>query len=251
MAQAKSVVDTIARCFDNGTYSDLTIKCHYRSWKVHRVVVCSQSTVLHAACMTGFKVIIQERSSFSSKSDPTQEQYTGVIDLDDDDPVAVEILLKYFYTGKYNEPIDEMKELRQQLQVQVLTYNLADKYDVLALMGLAAKRFKSTLNDGPTTVEYLSVISDVYAIPTSTNSLRVTATEHARANFRDMIQSDDSEVLRTTLQDIPEFAFDVLQLFANAPLIGRCYTCGPNQSAEPLQARCIKCSRGGISLTHY
>jgi hypothetical protein len=52
---------------------------------------------------------------FCSKSDPIQEQYTGVVDLENDDPVAVEILLKYFYTGKYNEPIDEMKELRQQL----------------------------------------------------------------------------------------------------------------------------------------
>lgn len=144
-----------------------------------------------------------------------------------------------------------MKEIRQQLQVQVLTYNLADKYDVLALMGLAGKKFKSTLNEGPTPVEYLSVISDVYTIPTSTNSLRVIATEYARAKFRDMLQSADSEILRATLQDIPEFAFDVLQLFANAPLTGRCHSCGPNQSAEALQARCINCGKGGISLTYH
>ena len=63
-----------------------------------------------------------------------------------------------------------------------------------------------------------------------------------------MMQSPDLEMLRATLQDVPEFAFDVLQLFVNAPLTGRCYSCGPNQAAEALQARCIKCGKGGISL---
>jgi hypothetical protein len=157
-------------------------------------------------------------------------------------------MLKYFYTGKYNEPINESKELRLQLQVQVLTYNLADKYDVPTLMGLAGKRFKSTLGEGPTPEEYLSVVSDVYTIPTSTNALRAIAVEYARMKFRDMMQSADLEILRATLQDVPEFAFDVLQLFANAPLTGHCHSCGPNQSAEALQARCINCGKGGIRL---
>jgi hypothetical protein len=160
-------------------------------------------------------------------------------------------MLKYFYTGKYNEPINEIKELRPKLQVQVLTYNLADKYDVPALIGLAGKRFKSTLNEGPIPEEYLSVVSDVYTILTSTNALRAIAAEYARAKFRDMMQSADPEILRATLQDIPEFAFDILQLFANSPLTGHCHSCGPNQSAEALQARCIKCGKGGISLTNY
>jgi hypothetical protein len=157
-------------------------------------------------------------------------------------------MLKYFYTGKYNEPINESKELRLQLQFQVLTYNLADKYDVPTLMGLAGKRFKSTLGEGPTPEEYLSVVSDVYTIPTSTNALRAIAVEYARMKFRDMMQSADLEILRATLQDAPEFAFDVLQLFVNAPLRGHCHSCGPNQSAEALQARCINCGKGGIRL---
>ncbi|KAK0113072.1 hypothetical protein ONS95_014778 [Cadophora gregata] len=179
-----------------------------------------------------------------------KEAHTGVIDLDDDDPVAVEIMLKYFYTGKYNEPINESKELHLQLQAQVLTYTLADKYDIPTLMGLAEKRFKSTLDQGPTPEEYLSVVSDVYTVPTPTNALRAIAVEYARIKFRDMMQSADLEFLRALLQDVPEFAFDVLQLFVNAPLRGRCFSCGPNQNAEALQARCLNCGKGGISLTH-
>jgi len=30
-----------------------------------------------------------------------KEAHTGVVDLDGDDPIPVEIMLKYFYTGKY------------------------------------------------------------------------------------------------------------------------------------------------------
>jgi hypothetical protein len=101
-------------------------------------------------------------------------------------------------------------------------------------MGLTGKRFKSTLNKGLTTKEYLSVVSDVYTIPTLTNVLRAIVTEYAKAKFRDIIQSADLEILRATLLDIPEFAFDVLRLFANASLTGYCYSCGLNQSAEAL-----------------
>lgn len=160
-------------------------------------------------------------------------------------------MLKYFYTGKYNEPLDESEELHLKLQVQVLTYNLADKYDVPTLMGLAEKRFKASLGAGPTTEEYLSVVADVYTIPTPTNALRAIAVEYARKEFRNMMQGPDVELLRATLQDVPEFAFDLLQLFANAPLTGHCHNCGPNQPAEALQARCIKCGKGGISLTRW
>ncbi|KAH6715823.1 hypothetical protein BKA61DRAFT_334093 [Leptodontidium sp. MPI-SDFR-AT-0119] len=231
MPQAESVLDSIARCFDTEDYSDLTVKCRDRSWKVHRLIVCSQSKVLHAACTAGFK-----------------EAYTGIIDLDDDDPAPVEVMLKYFYTGKYNEPINESGDLHLRLQVQVLTYNLADKYDVPTLMGLVEKRFKATLGVGPTTAEFLSTVADVYTIPTSSNALRATAATYARIEFRDMMQGPDLEILRATLQDVPEFAFDVLQLFANTPLIGRCHSCGPNQAAEALQARCIKCGKGGMQV---
>jgi len=159
-------------------------------------------------------------------------------------------MLKYFYTGKYNEPVHESKEMRLQLRAQVLTYNLADKYDIPTLMRLAENGFRSTLDQGPTPEEYLSVVSDVYTVPAPTNALRVVAVEYARDKFRDMMQSADLGILRAMLQDVPEFVLDVLQLFVNAPLRGRCFSCGPNQNAEAHQARCLNCGKGGISLTH-
>lgn len=179
-----------------------------------------------------------------------QEAYTGIIDLDDDNPIPVEVMLKYFYTGEYNEPINENEGPGLQLQVQVLTYNLADKYDVPTLMGLAEKRFKTTIDSGPAIQDFLFMVADVYAIPTSTNALRAIAVNYARKEIQAMMQSPSLEILRATIQDVPEFAFDVLQLFVNAPLRGYCHSCGPNQAAEAVQARCSQCGRGVISLTH-
>jgi hypothetical protein len=166
----------------------------------------------------------------------------------------VEITLKYFYTGIYSDPkinnktTIDIEKLRSPLQMQVLTYICADKYDVPQLMDLAGKKFKSTFNRNPkpTPEEYLSVVSDVYTIPSSANTLRTIAVEYARVKIRDMMQSADGESMRATLEAVPEFSFDVLQHFANAPLMGQCLSCGPNQSAELLQARCLKCGKGGV-----
>ncbi|KAM0127186.1 hypothetical protein ACHAO1_009666 [Botrytis cinerea] len=230
MYEAQSVVDAITRCFDDGTYSDLIIKCRNRSWNVHRLIVCSQSKVLHAACMTGFK-----------------EADTGVIELNDDDPVSVEIMLKYFYTGTYDEQIIEGKELCLNLKVQVLTYNLADKYDLFNLIGLLKRKFESTFNAGSALKEFLSIVSNIYVILISTNILKPIIIEYARRRFRSIIQSNDSEILQATIQNIPDFAFDILQLFINDPLRDHYYNCNSNKSAEVLQARCLGYGKGGVS----
>ena len=169
--------------------------------------------------------------------------------MEDDDPKSVEIMLGYLYTGQYNKSLDENEELRRQLLIQALTYNLADKYDIPALMELAKKRFKATLSRTPTLGEYLSIVSDVYTMPAPTNNLRAITSEYARLKLREMMQgSENHEDLRAALEDVPDFAFDVLQLFIKDPLRGRCSSCGPNIGAEALQARCKSCGKGGISL---
>ncbi|KAH7403063.1 BTB/POZ protein [Cadophora sp. MPI-SDFR-AT-0126] len=232
MPKAPSLIEIITRCFDDDTYSDLTITCRDRSWKVHRVVVCPQSRVLNAACMTGFK-----------------EAQTGIVDLDDDDPAAVETMLRFFYTGKYIEPANESGEIRFEIRIAILIYILADKYDVSALMDLAEKSFKRLLSVSLTEEDYLSAVSDVYTLPLPTNALKAITVEHARRKFRGMLQGSKSDLVQNALLQIPEFAVDVILVFVNTPLRGRCYSCGPDQTAEALQARCVKCGKGGISLT--
>jgi hypothetical protein len=159
-------------------------------------------------------------------------------------------MLNYFYTGTYNRSINENEELYPQLQVQVLTYNLADKYNVSGLMELAKGRFKSSLAKRPTVEEFLSVVSDVYTVPMPTNALRAVTVEYARMNLREMMLGvENLEILRATMHDVPEFTFDVLQLFAKEPLRGCCPECRQTKSAEALQVRCNSCGKGGVSIS--
>jgi hypothetical protein len=42
--------------YDTGKYTDMTVKCQGKEWKVHRAIVCSQSKPLAAAMDGKFKV---------------------------------------------------------------------------------------------------------------------------------------------------------------------------------------------------
>jgi hypothetical protein len=64
----------------------LIIKCQGKKWKVHRAIVCSQSKPLAAAVDGSFK-----------------EAITGEIDLEEDDPKIVELMLNFLYRGDYQD----------------------------------------------------------------------------------------------------------------------------------------------------
>lgn len=158
-------------------------------------------------------------------------------------------MLKFFYTGNYIEPAYGGGEIRFEIRAAIMTYILADKYDVPALMGLAKRKFEFSLNLGLAEEDYLRIVSDVYTLPIPTNVLKAIAIEHVRRRFRGMLQGPKSDLVRCTVLEIPEFALDIILAFVNTPLRGRCSSCGPDQVAEALQARCVKCGKGGISLT--
>ncbi|KAJ8106542.1 hypothetical protein OPT61_g9463 [Boeremia exigua] len=69
----------------SGAYSDLTITCGGRVYKVHRVVVCSRAGFFARAIKFG-----------------GQEAQAGTIDLPEDDPETVELLLHFLYGGEYH-----------------------------------------------------------------------------------------------------------------------------------------------------
>jgi len=48
-----------ASVYDSSKYSDLTIRCRDRDFKVHRAVVCPRSTFFAAACDGCFKASLR------------------------------------------------------------------------------------------------------------------------------------------------------------------------------------------------
>ncbi|KAF4467529.1 hypothetical protein FALBO_5593 [Fusarium albosuccineum] len=69
---------------DTGLYSDLEIKCGNKQYQVHKAIICPRSSFFRSACRTDFR-----------------EGQSNVIDLQEDDPEAVDSLIHYIYNGYY------------------------------------------------------------------------------------------------------------------------------------------------------
>ncbi|EXK28680.1 hypothetical protein FOMG_15139 [Fusarium oxysporum f. sp. melonis 26406] len=80
-AQSKALVER------TGDYSDLVISCGKDQYRVHKAIICPRSDFLKAAFDGEFK-----------------EAQTGTIDLPDDDPVAVRMMIEYLYHDIYAPP---------------------------------------------------------------------------------------------------------------------------------------------------
>ncbi|KAF2264147.1 hypothetical protein CC78DRAFT_247632 [Lojkania enalia] len=78
------LMSALASLFECGKYSDLTIICGIKRYPVHRAIVCSRSTFFDGACRNLFR-----------------ESESGIIDLTEDDPEAVEHMVNYLYHLDY------------------------------------------------------------------------------------------------------------------------------------------------------
>ncbi|KAL1845947.1 hypothetical protein VTK73DRAFT_389 [Phialemonium thermophilum] len=98
--------------YEDKTYSDLTITNGGQEYHVHRAIVCPRSSFFRAACNGSFKVSRCKRAEpkvwmgfmppFTQlTTSGQQEARTGVIDLPDDNPAAVEVMVHYFYHLDY------------------------------------------------------------------------------------------------------------------------------------------------------
>ncbi|KAF2251310.1 hypothetical protein BU26DRAFT_280646 [Trematosphaeria pertusa] len=90
------LMSALASMFESGKYSDLTIICGDKRYSVHRALLASRSTFFDGACRNPFR-----------------ESETGVIDLTEDDPEAVEHMVHYFYHLDYlSKPLSRSSSLR-------------------------------------------------------------------------------------------------------------------------------------------
>ncbi|KAE8355900.1 hypothetical protein BDV28DRAFT_145699 [Aspergillus coremiiformis] len=70
---------------ESGKYSDLTLICQGKQFRVHKAVICSQSPVLAAACDGNF-----------------QEALSGTIDVTQFDTSTVDCMIQFLYAGEYD-----------------------------------------------------------------------------------------------------------------------------------------------------
>ncbi|KAF9732528.1 hypothetical protein PMIN06_005618 [Paraphaeosphaeria minitans] len=90
------LMSALASMFDSGKYSDLTIVTANKSYPAHRALLASRSSFFEGICNHAFR-----------------ESETGIINLTEDDPEAVEHMVHYFYHLDYlNKPLSRRSSQR-------------------------------------------------------------------------------------------------------------------------------------------
>ncbi|CEJ55684.1 hypothetical protein PMG11_01929 [Penicillium brasilianum] len=216
--QSQGVLEALSRCQKSGEFTDLVLVCEGERINVHKVVVCSQSNVLHAACTGNFK------------------------------------LVSFFYTENYSDKVQAPETdppfLCSALQLHARVFVLADKYVVNSLLALCVEKYQRRLQSLSDPIEFIESIPEVYALPlTSTKTLKEVAARFARINISNYLREETVQIAYNSVaQSVPEFVKDLLDLYIQAPLLGNCENCGQHVEMLALQGRCRRCRRGTTAI---
>ncbi|KAL8783045.1 MAG: hypothetical protein Q9195_009499 [Heterodermia aff. obscurata] len=133
------------KLFMTGNYSDFTVFCGGREFRLHRSIVCPQSSFFATALDGSFV-----------------EAGNKVIRLLEDDPVVVMRMIQFLYTSEYDEttqitvkqdnedgPKNDLMtqaEAYEHLACHVQLYAAADKYDIEDLKYLAKSKLEMSIS---------------------------------------------------------------------------------------------------------
>ncbi|PNP58432.1 hypothetical protein FNYG_15095 [Fusarium nygamai] len=124
---------------ENHEFTDFAFVCGDTRFQVHKVIVCSQSKVFHAACTGPFK-----------------ESSTNEFDLSEFSVEHVKWLIDFLYTGAYLTPKDS------NLDDHIYMFAMGDMYKIEPLAQYAAWQFHCGLSDLLMLEEVLPLIPLVY-----------------------------------------------------------------------------------------
>lgn len=248
---------SLRRSQDKGEFTDLILSHEAGRFKVHQIIVCTQSRVFHKACTGGFEVeigfLIQNITEIVK-----QETFTGVIEIADISYLELKKMVNFFYSMDYDDDIPEMTEQEagprlSLLQLHARMFALGDRYDIPGLREVAVKKYSSRCAVFWDPLELIGSVCDVYRrTPASIRQLRNAACILMRKNLPKMLDDEAAmTVYEMVLSEVPEFTRDLLGVYVEAPLCGDCSTCGSNQAFEALQVRCKRCGKGSSSFRFH
>lgn len=154
------------RYYTSGAFSDLVVVCNGVEYKVHKLVLCSQSDFFNKACGPNFKVSrLQPRLLHVAckHTDCQKEGVDGKINLIDDDPLAVDAMLHYLYHfdyEEYSEPRQPNNAAAMMFSIRV--YNIANKYLINPLKQIATKNFRRHALAEWQTAAFPEAVAEVY-----------------------------------------------------------------------------------------
>ncbi|GAB1739967.1 hypothetical protein NU219Hw_g4896t1 [Hortaea werneckii] len=206
-----SLVEALQECFETGEYADMTITCGDKIWRVHKVVVCSQVPFFAKAVTGRFKVRHLRKKHLVPLLSLHQEAVDSCIDLVDDDPSAVEVMLRWLYYGTFQ--VDESKPLSMStILFLARSYTIADKYLLADLRTTVGQKLRAALMHRDWDVEdLLALIEELFAGADGLSSaapelLRTWVISAAHANYTFCYHSSPSHMrFREVTSSRPDF----------------------------------------------
>ncbi|KAF2434670.1 hypothetical protein EJ08DRAFT_564754, partial [Tothia fuscella] len=162
------------RLFESGDHSDLTLTCaDGTDFKVHKTVLCSQSSFFANACRPGgFKEAIE-----------------GIVKLEDTETHVVRAMLEYLYSLTYD--IGQVEGHHSPIVFHAKMYAAADFLDIPPLKLFAKKKFQVLSSDNWRTPDYLNALRLAFeSTPATDLGLREIAGLTCAQNFAELLAID-------------------------------------------------------------
>ncbi|KAI4130485.1 MAG: hypothetical protein LQ338_001716 [Usnochroma carphineum] len=186
--------------YDAGRFTDLTISCAGQDFKCHKVVVCPQSSFFEAACTNGF-----------------QESLSSKIELVDDHPYHVALMVEFLYTQEYTAAdhfaaLFDVKHPEYVFKAHISLYAMGDKYGVPRLCRYSSHRFHESAHPrGLFTT--LNCVPLIYSSTPDTNrTLRDQIVSNIIQSSKGVASDEEcKKEMRQHVDEIQQFREDLIQ----------------------------------------
>ncbi|MCJ1398716.1 hypothetical protein MMC11_001917 [Xylographa trunciseda] len=159
--------DGLHKLLNNSDYSDFTVKCGAKTWRIHRAIVCSRSKYFKKVCDGDFKVRLSPPVVSASKIVP-KEAREAILTLEDEDPDLIEEMLVYLYTMQYPQTPSGLRKAKDMV-LDAKMYGIADKYDLPDMKQKVLKAFEPLLALYPSDPLFTEAATYVYRMTIDTD----------------------------------------------------------------------------------
>ncbi|KAI4659342.1 uncharacterized protein J4E78_005769 [Alternaria triticimaculans] len=215
---------TFKNLLASGEFSDLTVTCGPDSYKVHKNVVCSRAEFFSRAVKFGGK-----------------ETEQGSVDLPEDEPAIVKLMMQYIYEGEYDPALPDsglsssiqpevtasstptasqsrnplpIPGSSTQLMVHAKLYEIADKYDVVGLKELVIEKFKRACHSFWNDPSFAAAAHHVFSTtPEHDKGLRDIVSKTIAEHMAELVKKPEVEALLTEFNGL---AFGLLKMKTEA-----------------------------------